>query len=390
MNKRTSIHPQPPRRFSGCRLLWLMIGSLFLVACGDESAEQQLLAHAAHGIITPWYVELDAHASQFVTQSAAFCQAGQEKTDLYPQLQQQWRNTMTAWARVQPIGFGPIEDGNLRWKLQFWPDRKDLTRKKVEALISGDEVLSAERIASASISVQGLAALEYLLFDERGGTLKRYINDPQAQRRCHMLEAITTRVQQVTFQLVSQWRGDVTQHSFADQLSQPGEGNDQYPDNNAALGELLNTLVVGAEMVKRNKLGIPIASNKPDGRTKPYRLEAWRSQHSLPLMKASVGSLEQLYRGDKGYGLADYLAHDRQVDASLLQRIDDTFIDVNKRFSVLEGPLFTQLKQSRVKESEHYTALFELYKDLEKLQVALNQLPAKLGIQLGFNSNDGD
>ncbi|MEH6357664.1 MAG: imelysin family protein [Pseudomonadales bacterium] len=390
MNNAKLIRQRLNRRSIGCRWLSLMIVSLFLVACSDESAEQKLLAHAAHDIITPWYVELDAQASTLVVEAAAFCQASQEKATLQPQLQQQWRDTMTAWARVQPIGFGPIEDGNLQWKLQFWPDRKDLTRKKIEALIASDEVLSAERIASASISVQGLAALEYLLFDERGGTLKRYTNDPQAQRRCQMLQAITTRVQQVTYQLVSQWRGDVNQHGFADQLSQPGEDNAQYPDNNAALGELLNTLVVGTEMVKRNKLGIPLASNKPDGRTKPYRLESWRSEHSLPLMQASVASLEQLYRGNNGYGLIDYLTEERKVDATLLQSIDTTFIDVNKQFAVLKGPLFTQLKKSRAKESKQYLALFALYKDLEKLQSDLNQLPESLGIQLGFNSNDGD
>lgn len=390
MNNATLIRQRLNRRSAGCRWFWLMIASLFLVACSDESAEQKLLAHAAYDIITPWYVELDVEASKLAAEATVFCQASEGKSTLQPQLQQQWRDTMTAWARVQPIGFGPIEDGNLQWKLQFWPDSKDLTRKKIEALIASDEVLSAERIASASISVQGLSALEYLLFDERGGVLNRYTHDEQAQRRCQMLQAITTRVQQVTHQLVSQWRGDANTHSFADQLSQPSDDNARYPDNNAAVGELLNTLIVGMEMVKRNKLGIPIGSNKPNGRTKPYRLEAWRSEHSLPLMRASVASLEALYRGNGGYGLIDYLTQERLVNEALLQNIDTTFIDVNKQFAVLKGPLFTPLKKPDAKESKQYMALFDLYKHLEKLQSYLNQLPESLGIQLGFNSNDGD
>lgn len=390
MNKTKSIQQKSCRCIITYRWLLLMIVSLFLVACGDESPEQKLLASAANEIIIPEYVQLDAQASELVNQITAFCRADKAKADLYPKLQQQWRNTMSAWAAVQPIVFGPIQKSNLQWKLQFWPDRLNLTRKKVEELIASDDQLSAERVADASVPVQGLAALEYLLFDERGGSLERYTDDPQSQRRCMALAAIATRVQQVTSDLVSQWRGSDNQPGFADQFSQAGEGNLQYPTKDAALGEILNTLVLGTEMVKRNKLSMPITSHEPDGRTKPYRLEAWRSQSSLALMQASMASLEQLYRGENGAGLADYLADERQVDSALLQSIDDTFTDINKQLSALKGPLFTQLKQPDFKETQQYAALFDLYKNLDKLVEELNQLPASLGIQLGFNSNDGD
>jgi len=358
---------------------------LLLAACGGESAEQKLLTQAARNIITPWYIELDAEAVKLVEQSGAFCQAGEEKQNFQQDLQQQWRDTMTAWARAQPIGFGPIEDANLRWKLQFWPDRKDLTRKKVEALIAGDDELSAERVATASVSVQGLAALEYMLFDARAGAINLYLEDSQSTRRCQLLQAIAVRIQQVTHQLAEQWRGDADKPGYAGMLSQPGADNALYPDDNAALAELLNTLVVGAEVVKRNKLGIPIGGGKGASHAKPYRLEAWRSQHSLALMRASVSSLEQLYRGGEGYGLADYLAEERHLDTALLQEIDQGFIGVKSQFTALSAPLFSQLK-----EPQQYAALVELHQRLKKLQFNLNQLPERLGIKLGFNSNDGD
>jgi len=385
MNDTKLTFQQSPGHTTGFRWLLVMIFSLFLAACGGESAEQKLLAHTAHNIITPWYVELDAQAIKLVEQGNAFCQANGPTQALQQGLQQQWRDTMTAWARAQPIGFGPIEDGNLRWKLQFWPDRKDLTRKKIEALIVGDEVLSAERVAAASVSVQGLAALEYMLFDARGGALNLYLDDPQATRRCQLLQAIATRVQQVTHQLADQWQGDANNLGYAGKFSQPVADNALYPDDNAALAELLNTLVVGSEVVKRNKLGIPIASGKGASHAKPYRLEAWRSQHSLTLMRASVASLEQLYRGGEGYGLADYLAEERNIDVALLQEIDEGFIGVNAQFAVLRAPLFSQLK-----EPQQYAALVDLHQRLNRLQSHLNQLPESLGISLGFNSNDGD
>jgi uncharacterized protein len=363
------------------RGLLLMIVSLFLSACGGESAEQKLLLNVAHNIITPAYVELDVQAVELVKQSAAFCQATKDKEIL----QQQWRKTMVAWARVQAVSFGPIEDANLRWKLQFWPDRKDLTRKKVEALIASKDLLSAERIATASVSAKGLAALEYLLFDQRGGALDRYREGPQAGRRCELLLATATRVQQVTQQLAVQWRGGDNRAGYADKFASPGANNSVYPDNNSALAQLLDTLIVGAEVVKRNKLGIALAVDKGVSHAKPYRLEAWRSQYSLALMRANVAVLEQLYRGAGGYGLVNYLAEERAIDAALLLAIDEDFSGINSQFATLETPLFTTLKLP-----QQYAALTVLHQRLQRLGANLNQLPERLGISLGFNSNDGD
>jgi len=361
----------------------LMVLGLALVACGKEPSEPKLLAHTANEVIVPLHAALDAEAQKQVEQSKAFCQAEEsEQPGLQKSLQDQWRVTMTAWAHVQPIGFGPIEDSNLRWKLQFWPDRKDITRKKVEALIASDDVLNAKRVASASVSVQGLAALEYLLFDERASELTLYQQDA---RRCQLLTAIAERVQQVTFQLLNDWYGNTDTPGYADKFAQPGAENKLYPDNNAALADLLDTLVVGAEVVKRNKLGLPITNGKGASHAKPYRLEAWRSQYSLELMRASTATLEQLYRGNGGFGLADYLAEHEEVDSALLLAIDNAFKAVNEQFSLLEGPLFTQIKQP-----EYYAQLIELHKRLSDLQRNLSKLPESLGISLGFNSNDGD
>ncbi len=362
--------------------LFIMFG-LTLVACGKEPSEPKLLAHTANEVIVPLYAALDGEALKQVEMSHTFCQAEEsEQLALHRSLQDQWRTTMTAWAHVQPIGFGHIEDGNLRWKLQFWPDRKDITRKKVEALIASDEALNAERVASASVSVQGLAAMEYLLFDDRASDLVLYQQDA---RRCQLLTAIAERVHQVTFELLNDWYGDTDTSGYADKFSRPGAENTLYPDNNAALADLLDTLVVGAEVVKRNKLGLPISNGKGASHAKPYRLEAWRSQYSLELMRASTATLEQLYRGNGGFGLADYLAEHKEVDGALLEAIDNAFKAVNTQFLLLEGPVFTQIKQPG-----YYAKLVELHKRLSDLQRNLSQLPESLGISLGFNSNDGD
>lgn len=357
-------------------LRWSLVAlfGLLLAGCGKQATEQKLLAHTANEVIAPLYGELNRQAQQQLQQSRAFCQAVSEQGQ--QQLQQQWRSTMTAWAQVQPIAFGPLEDGNLRWKMQFWPDRKDITSKKVEALIGSDEALTAERVAAASVSVQGLAALEYLLFDARANALERYQQDV---RRCELLVAIAERVQQVTQRLENEWP------DFADKFTQPGTKNALYPDNKTALADLLDTLVVGTEVVKRNKLGLPIANGADVRRAKPYRLEAWRSQYSLQLMQASTATLEQLYRGNGGFGLAAYLAAHDDIDGALLQAIDDAFAAVNAQFLTIDAPLFTQLKQP-----EYYAQLAQLRERLDSLQRHLAKLPESLHISLGFNSNDGD
>ncbi len=358
------------------RLNWLLMAllSVLLVGCSKAPTEPKLLADTANQVMSPLYAELNSQTQQLLQQSQAFCQAPSEQTQ--QQLQQQWRDTMNAWARVQPIGFGPVETGNLRWKIQFWPDRKDLTSKKTEALIRSDETLTAERVAAASVSVQGLAALEYLLFDERVKAVSFY---QQNSRRCELLQAIAERVHQVTQQVEDEWP------DFAAKFAQPSVDNPLYPDNKAALAELLNTLVVGVEVVKRNKLGLPIANGANAQHAKPYRLEAWRSQYSLALMRASTETLEQLYRGNGGFGLSAYLQEQDAVDDALLGAIDEAFAAVNTQFAAIEAPLFTQIKQP-----EYYAQLTNLRQRLDLLQRQLAKLPEKLDISLGFNSNDGD
>lgn len=359
----------------------LAVFSLVLAACGGPSNEQKMLTQTAQQIIVPLYSALQTEAGGLASEAEAFCEAPDAES--LTRIQQQWRLTMQAWAGVQPIDFGPLEDGNLRWKLHFWPDRRDITRKKVEALIAGTGELTSQGLGEQSVSVQGLAAVEYLLFDKQGGQLARYQQDDS--RPCDLLQAITRRIEQVSGMLVEQWAGNGQQPGFADVFSKPGPDNERYPDDRAALAALFGSLVVGTEVVKRNKLGIAIDNGKGADKIKPYRLEAWRSQYSLALMKASMTSLEHLYRGGDGYGLADYLAEQPQVEAGLLSDIDRGFAAVNKQFAKLSGPLFEQLG-----EPHSYDELAELYRQLGALEKSLSQLPERLQISLGFNSNDGD
>lgn len=353
--------------------------SVLLTACGGPTPEQKVLAHTAQKIIVPLYTALSSEAVELTERASAFCASPDVESQ--QALQEQWRITMEAWAAVQPIDFGPLEDGNLRWKLHFWPDRKDITRKKVEGILDGEDELTVERVSAGSVSIQGLAALEYLLFDTQGSALAKY----EEARRCELLQAIAGRIDHVTKQLVEEWVGGEQQVGFADVFSTPGAENSRYPDDNAALAALFGSLVVGTEVVKRNKLGIPLNNGKGALKAKPYRLEAWRSQHSLPLVQASMATLETLFRGKEGEGVSAYLSAQSAVEPALLEEIDGDFIAVNEQFSNLKSPVFSQIK-----EEAYYSELVELHRRLGSLQRNLSQLPERLGINLGFNSNDGD
>lgn len=357
---------------------FLLTASLLLSGCGQKSDDSQaLLSQTANQVIVPLYREFNEQSQTLVTQTQAFCADSEQTAQALANVQQQWRETMAAWARVQPIRFGPVDQGNWRWKIQFWPDRKDITRKKVEALIASDDELTAERVASASVPVQGLVALEYLLFDPRGSAVEGY---QQNARRCELLLATAERVEQVSATVLNEWRDD-----YAKSFSSPGEGNSRYPELQTTLADLISSLVVGAEVVKLNKLGLPMATGKGAGYAKPYRLEAWRSQYSLELMKASTETLKSLYQAEGVFGLADYLRTRPEVDEAKIAAIGQAFDAVDQQFATLKGPVFTQIKQP-----EYYAKLVELHSALAVLESSLGELPEMLDINLGFNSNDGD
>ncbi|WP_318474674.1 imelysin family protein [Photobacterium leiognathi] len=268
--------------------------------------------------------------------------------------QQAWLQSMHSWMKFQGREKGSEEALALGWKVQFWPDKKNTTGRKIKQLLQVETLPTSQGIADQSVAVQGLGAVEWFLFQEQ-----KQLADP---KYCQLAHAITGNMLTTAKALEMAWEENPWQ-DLTPQL---------------ALAEYLGALNNQLDYTLK-KLTRPMG--KP-GQPKPYQAEAWRSQTSMLSLKASVEALHQLYLAN-GKGLNHLLIESgHEVTANR----------INQRFELLleDWPKQNSMV-AMMKTKEGYRDLINVFNGLEYIQIALHDdVATELGIVMGFNATDGD
>ncbi len=315
------------------------------------------------GVLLPAYTRWTDSDRQLADSARAFCAGEQDLAAA----RQAYLTAHGAWAALQPLAVGPLGEGNLAWQVQFWPDKKNLVARQVEALLDKTPQLRQAELEKASVVVQGLSAYEYLLFDQDID-----LADLEQKRRyCPLLLAIGSHQQALSAQVLGSWLGE---QGLAAQLK--SFPNTRYAEGREAVAELLRAQVGALDGLKR-KLNTPLPlGGKPP---QPYQAEAWRSGASLELIDASLASAESLWRE----GVRGLLGKEQ---ADLATRIDAAYHETRQRIAALGQPLGVLLADEAGRAS--LGQLYDSLGTLHRLHEA--ELAKALGIQLGFNAHDGD
>jgi len=101
--------------------------------------------------------------------------------------QRAFATTVEAWSLVEAIRFGPVAQQQRYDRIFYWPDPKGLgTRQVRKALEKQDQsVTDVNSLASKSVALQGLSALEYLLYGDGAATLAKGGSVPLPLRPSH-------------------------------------------------------------------------------------------------------------------------------------------------------------------------------------------------------------
>ena len=358
------------------KVIALSLLTSLLSACG-KPPEQAMLEDTGREVILPLHERFLSESLSLSQQAQQFCSlATRDDTDLAA-IRAKWLAAMNAWEGIQNIQFGPVTEDNQAWKVQFWPDRKNLIARKTEQFVRRDDAISLPALQKASVVIQGLSAIEYLLYDKPAKALVSGVPG----HYCEHLGAAALNLHQVAERLYQGWhpKGE----NYLGHWAQPGEHNLDFPDANASVSAIIETLVYGVERIKRDKLQRPLGLEE-GGQPNPYLLEWWRSQQSREAILINLHSLQMLYSAGESVGLADLLAK-RGAD-ELANKITADFDLAISAIASLETSLFQNHADPAAQE-----ALRELYEVLGRLLSALKrEVPSALEITLGFNSNDGD
>jgi predicted lipoprotein len=348
--------------------LTLALLGLALSACTPTDPQQQISTALTDGVLLPAYSTWVEADRQLAASGQAFC-AGEQTV---AEARQAFVTAQSAWSALQPLLIGPLAEGNRAWQVQFWPDKKNLVARQVEGLIKSKPQLSPADLDKSSVVVQGLTAYEYVLFDpaiDLGETA-------QKTRYCPLIMAIGQHQQALASDILSQWQAA---DGMAAQLK--NFPNARFADAPEAVAELLRTQVNALDGLKK-KLGTPLG-RQTKGTPQPYQAEAWRSNASLANLAASLASAERIWLGAEQDGIQSLLT---QEQSELGQRIDAAYTDTRQRLAALQRPLSELLGDDNGRAE--LNALYDSLGTLHRLHEA--ELAKSLGIQLGFNSHDGD
>ncbi|MGY0613702.1 imelysin family protein [Vibrio sp. FJH11] len=281
-----------------------------------------------------------------------YCAAASKDLTL---VKQQWHETMRAWMALQGQERGPASALEQSWNVQFWPDKKNTTGRKMSALTKADHAWNAEQISSQSVTVQGLGALEWLLYDDVS-TLESNANT------CATSVSIAQNLNNKAQLIADSW------------AQNPWKSMQKMEWESEYISLLSNQLEYSMK-----KLSLPLASI---GHPRPYFSESWRSQTSLANVKTNVESMQALYFAD-GKGLDALLREQGKV--SLADRVARQFDTVLATWPD-EQSLFTSLQTV-----DGYRLVLAQYNKLEQLKLLVHEEVAiELGVVIGFNATDGD
>ncbi|MEM7252590.1 MAG: imelysin family protein [Pseudomonadota bacterium] len=365
----------------------LLVGLAFAgfgatVLADSRASEQSVAAINAHIVkahIVPRYRALDTAMTALERRAAQFC--GGDRSKHWGDVLQAFHDAMDAWQAVRHIRVGPVLINQREHRIHFWPGRRNATARGLRPLMSSADasIDDPETFARRSVAIQGLGALEWLLYARAG---RDAFTGESGDYRCRLVRAITLNLKQMAQSILSEWlEGD---DAFRNRIASPGEGNAWFDDHWAVTRELL--LALRNALVEMHKQKVSRILDAPANAVRPRRAESWRSERSLRNLQANVDALNALY-GDESGGLATLLetADGRTIGVSVTHALSELDRLVSAASRQYEGSMVSLLSAN-----DGEVQLQLIHDALDDARKAIARVFDHLSVTLGFNSQDGD
>lgn len=311
--------------------------------------------------ILPAYQQMHKAAQSLLEASVGQCQKTAPANDF---LKSHFITFNNYWQSVQHIRTGPIEPFNRHMRIEMWPDKRGKVGKHLARIFADKRHLKPDfEMAKASVALQGLPALERLIFS----------NKSLDNSGCELLKKISRNLIKISDDLAFDWN-DAT-GSYAVFFDKAGPDSLLYETETLLATELVNNLTTQLEFIVTQKFDKPLGESA--ARAKSKRAEFWRSQQSIPSLVRNLESLKTFFQLTFATELND---------EPLNQKINAAFDKAITATNKIDGPLYEAVKNPQRRQpvitARHLTE--ELY------LTVLNNVPSKLGLTLSFNSLDGD
>lgn len=367
----------------------LLLIALTLSSSPDPSTAEGTLPQAAYQALNvaltehhviPRYQRL-AEATKALDDTAQrFCE--DQNPDKRIALEQRYNETMDAWMGVQHIQFGAGELLMRRHRFFFAPDHRNYVAEELaKRLASRDRtILDAQTFRDASVAIQGLPALEHLLF-EANTVEQSSMEDEDNAYRCALITAITQNLETMAAGILEDWQAG--EKPFATIVAAPGPDNAYYQTAQQATLDFFKSLHGGLQLIADIKLEPVLGQSRETAR--PELAESWRAKRSLRNIIVNLEALAALYFDEGGLAMTDVVqkhGKDPELDA-LLHRAFRMTIETGRR---IDKPLRDAVKDPKTRPQVEKLAI----QVIALKQIVKGRLAAALGVAVGFNALDGD
>jgi predicted lipoprotein len=334
----------------------LIVASVILVLLGshgraEENRTDYTYERIATEFVVPGYASFRAKAEAHLRAWVGFCKSPDDAG--LTGLRESYLRLAEAWAAIEIVRSGPIAEDFRIDRLYFWPERKNAIERALKALLSArdDADLAPEAMTAASAAIQGLPALERLLFDG-APAVKDFAGSEESAFRCKAGAAIAQNAAAISAEITEAY------------AARTGEVD------RAAKAALATDIVTAYNIIKDRKIEAVLGKDGSDA--KPRLAEAWRSGGSLAAIRANLAALNKV---------AAIALEGLPEDVSLPFATSSAL----KIAESLSGDLGTLAAGDRRVD---LILLRDAVSAAEDRAIA--EIPPALGVTVGFNSLDGD
>ncbi len=332
----------------------------------------------ARKVIVPGYESFQDAADILRNEAAALCAA--PSAEQLAMAQNAFAATAQQWARLQFFTLGAISVHQRAARIQYWPDKRNVVGRQLSDVLDKQDpaALDPERFATTSVGVQGLPAMERLLFDDEA--LPAVAKDaPGAAFRCGVMKAIGDNLHAIASDVLADWTGG--EKPMLDRIEQPDPTDELMPSARDAAGRLLNDMLTTTIAVRDMKLLVALGASLE--KAKPQQAEFWRSGQSLAMVTANIEGLRDLFGGDAGLAaLLRTTQGGEQIAKDFSAAIDEA-LAAKDQITLPLGEATADASQRP--QVEALAAALVKLRDLLAGPVAAN-----LNLAIGFNALDGD
>jgi uncharacterized protein len=334
--------------------------------------ERDIIEGAIDGYIRPAFGQFAEETGSLHLNVSALCDA--PSADALTAARNQFKSAVTAFSRIEFIRLGPLGEGDRLERLLFWPDRKGIALRQVEKALQDKDptAATAETLRGKSVAMQGLGALEFLLFGTYSDTLAT-----NGEYRCNFAESAATLIGNLASELTADWHS-TSPMSVESRLLDPKSEYIDFRTSTEVLEKLAATLVHGTETIRDQRLK-PILGESDD-KPKPRSALFWRSGMTVPALAANFAGLHEFFvaaRFREAMGAEnEWVANGAEFE----------FANAARAAAVITDPMEQAVTDPKQLQGLEYMVVLT-----GSLDVLLGQnLAAALGLSVGFSTLDGD